>query len=99
MLEHFEEVDIKKLLFIYSRALKENGKLIFSTPYMQEQSEQAVSAGLHLTYYTNEEKIFNWLKLSGFSVLTFQYQNYDTHIIKHNLKKKEFIIGVANKNV
>lgn len=98
-LEHFKELDIKRLLLFFSRALKPGGKLIFSTPYMQEDSEAATKAGFHQTYFIEEQKISTWLLQAGLSVESFNYQNYDTHIIEHNLKKKEFIIGVANKNV
>ena len=98
-LEHFEEIDIKKLLLIYSKALKENGRLIFSTPYMQEQSEQAIKMGFHLTFYINEVRIRNWLEESGLQLNVIKYQNYDTHIIGSNPDKKEFIICVASKNL
>lgn len=97
-LEHFKEKDIKDLLIIFYKAIKKNGKLIFSTPYMQEQSEAAVKAGFHLTFYINEEKIFNWLKEAGFNIESIQYQNYDTHQIVNCLEKKEFIVCVAQKN-
>lgn len=96
--EHFKEADIEKLLLVFKKALKPGGKIIFSTPYMQEDSEAATKAGFHQTYYIDEEKISSWLKQAGFSIESFNYQNYDTHIIEGILQKKEFIIGVANKN-
>jgi 2-polyprenyl-3-methyl-5-hydroxy-6-metoxy-1,4-benzoquinol methylase len=98
-LEHFEEEDLKKLLLIFNTALKEKGRLIFSTPYMQEQSEEAMKMGFHLTFYINEEKIRNWLEEAGFQLQTIKYQNYDTHIIENDLTKKEFIICVAGKQI
>jgi len=97
-LEHFNEPDLKKLLLIFNRALKKKGKLIFSTPYMQEDSAAAISAGFHLTYFINEEKIINWMQEAGFTIESFQYQNYDTHCIESILQKKDFLIGVAFKN-
>ena len=98
-LEHFKEADLKKLLLIFYKAIKEKGKLIFSTPYMQEESEAAINAGFHFTFYINEEKIFNWLQEVGFSIESIQYQNYDTHHISGSLQKKEFIVCVAGKNI
>jgi len=97
-LEHFKENDIQKLLLSFSKALKSNGRLIFSTPYMQEDSETAIKAGFHQTFYINEKKISLWLHQAGFSVKSYNYQNYDTHFIKQYLEKKEFIVGVAVKN-
>ena len=97
-LEHFDEANIIKLLAIFSKALKQNGKLIFSTPYMQEQSEAAIKMGFHLTFYINEEKIKNWLQEAGLQIEIIKYQNYDTHIIGNEPGKKEFIIGVAGKH-
>ncbi len=98
-LEHFKETDIYKLLYLYSKALKENGRLIFSTPYMQEQNEQAVKMGFHLTFYINEKKIEEWLNWAGLEIEDIKYQNYDSHIIKRELDKKEFIICVSRKRV
>lgn len=96
-LEHFEEENIIKLLAIFSKALKDNGKFIFSTPYMQEQSEQAMKMGFHLSFYINEGKIAGWLKAAGLELDIVKYQNYDTHNISNYLAKKEFIICVARK--
>lgn len=98
-LEHFNEGDIEKLLLFYCKALKENGRLIFSTPYLQEQSEEAMKMGFHLTFYINEEKIKKWLKEAGLNLNFVKYQNYDSHLIESNLEKKEFIICVAGKCV
>lgn len=96
-LEHFKELDIKKLMIIFNQALKHDGKLIFSTPYMQEQSEEAIKMGFHLTFYIDEAKIKKWLVKSGFEIVSIKYQNYDTHLIENELKKKDFIICVATK--
>ena len=96
-IEHFTEENIKKLLKIYNVALKENGKLIFSTPYMQERSEDAVKLGFHLTFYIDEQKINSWLNEAGFKATIFKYQNYSTHHIHDKLDKKDFIICVATK--
>lgn len=96
-LEHFTEENLENLLHIFSRALKKNGKLIFSTPYMQEKSQAAMELGFHLTFYIDEHKITHWLEKQGFYVETIKYQNYDDHFILDDLDKKEFIICVARK--
>lgn len=96
-IEHFEEKDIKKLLSIFAESLKEGGQFIFSTPYMQEKSEAAMKLGFHLTFYIDEEKIYSWLKEAGLKIQSVHYQNYDTHFIKKDLEKKDFIICVARK--
>ena len=96
-IEHFTEEGIGLLLKIFAAALKKNGQLIFSTPYMQERSEAAMKLGFHLTFYINEVKIKNWLNEAGFKVELYRYQNYDTQSIEIELEKKEFIICIANK--
>ncbi len=95
--EHFTEENIFKLFQVFSKCLKPKGKLIISTPYMQERDEAALKLGHHFTFYINEEIISNWLSAAGFEVLNFRYQNYDTHIIEDKLEKKDFIICVAQK--
>ena len=97
-IEHFTEENIYKLLSLYNKALKLNGKLIFSTPYMQEMSENAIKMGFHLTFYINEEKVEKWLNASGFSLEKIHYQNYKTHTIHEQLDDKEFLICIVRKN-
>jgi 2-polyprenyl-3-methyl-5-hydroxy-6-metoxy-1,4-benzoquinol methylase len=96
-IEHFLEEDIKSLLKIFAKSLKENGKFIFSTPYMQEKSEAAMKLGFHFTFYIDEKKIENWLNEAGLIIENIHYQNYDTHFIKKELEKKDFIICVARR--
>jgi 2-polyprenyl-3-methyl-5-hydroxy-6-metoxy-1,4-benzoquinol methylase len=96
-LEHFEEENIIKLLAIYNRALKNKGRIIFSTPYMQENSEEAIKMGFHFTFYINEDKIKSWCEKTAFNIETFNFQNYDTHHIEEELNNKEFIICIASK--
>ena len=96
-IEHFAEDDIKLLLKIFAKSLKEKGQLIFSTPYKQERSEGAMKLGFHLTFYIDENKINEWLHEAGLKTESFQYQNYDTHNIQKDLEKKDFIICVARK--
>jgi O-methyltransferase len=96
-IEHLAENDIPRLLRIYYKALKPQGKIIFSVPYMQELSEAAMKLGFHLTFYIDEAKIKNWLKTAGFEIESFKYQNYETHTIQDELLKKDFIICIARK--
>jgi 2-polyprenyl-3-methyl-5-hydroxy-6-metoxy-1,4-benzoquinol methylase len=96
-MEHFAEHDIVTLLKIFNKALKQNGRLIFSTPYLQEKSEEAIKMGFHLTFYIDMAKIGNWLNDTGFRVESIKYQNYDTHFLRDDLEKKDFIICVARK--
>ncbi|MBD3903818.1 class I SAM-dependent methyltransferase [Chryseobacterium sp. Ch-15] len=97
-IEHFTEENILRLLRLYHKALKNNGQLIFSVPYVQEESENAKKLGFHLTFEINENKISNWLSKIGFTVEKNYYQNYKTHTIHENLEDKEFIICIAKKN-
>ncbi len=96
-LEHFAENDIITLLRIFNKALKKNGRLIFSTPYMQEKSDEAIKMGFHLTFYIDTKRINSWLNDTGFSIETVNYQNYDTHLLSNDLEKKDFLICVARK--
>jgi len=96
-IEHFTEQDIVKLLGIYNKSLKQNGRLIISTPYKQERDEAALKLGHHLTFYIDEQMITGWLTNAGFEVEFFNYQNYATHTISTALINKDFVIGVAKK--
>jgi 2-polyprenyl-3-methyl-5-hydroxy-6-metoxy-1,4-benzoquinol methylase len=96
-IEHFTEEDILKLLQIFGKGLKPGGKLVISTPYMQERSEAALKLGHHFTFYIDEKVIINWLSAAGFDILSFKYQNYDSHIIEDHLNQKDFLICVAEK--
>jgi hypothetical protein len=53
--------------------------------------------GFHKTFYIDEKKIKNWLSQASFKLEYYKYQNYKTHIIKNNLKEKDFIICIAKK--
>ena len=96
-IEHFSEEDIPKLFAIFYKSVKQNGRLIFSTPYMQEESKAALEMGHHLTFYINEEKIERWLYDAGFIVESYIYQNYETHNLQKIIDKKDFILCVAIK--
>jgi 2-polyprenyl-3-methyl-5-hydroxy-6-metoxy-1,4-benzoquinol methylase len=98
-IEHFAEEYILQLLDIYYKALKANGNLIFSTPYRQEASEDAMKLGFHLTFHIDESKITHWLSKTGFHVESFYYQSYQVHEVQSRLENKDFIICVARKGV
>lgn len=96
-IEHLEEKDILSVLSIFYKALKDNGKLIFSVPYMQKKSLQAIKMGFHLTFYIDENKIQEWCNKTGFKINYFKYQNYKTHTIVDTLEEKDFIICEVTK--
>lgn len=96
-IEHFAEDEILKLLRVFYKALKPRGILVFSVPFMQEKSEDAMELGFHMTFYINEDKIEKWLCDTGFTVLMYKCQNYDTHVIQDKLIKNNFIICIAEK--
>ncbi len=95
--EHFNEENIPLLFKIFFDALKPGGKLIFSTPFMQEQSRDAIEAGFHLTFHINEKKIEKWLNDTGFKNIEYKYQNYQSHDIESFLEKRDFIICISSK--
>ena len=93
--EHLKEDDVPKLFRVFSRALKPGGTLIFSTPYMQEMSLEAINVGFHLTFYIDEAKIKRWLSTNSLVCEFFKYQNLLTHKIEDHIDNKDFIICVA----
>lgn len=96
-IEHLEERSIPHVFKIFFKALKPNGEIIFSTPYMQEKNEKAIQMGFHKTFFINENKIQNWLNQSNLKLLSFKYQNYESHTVFENINKKDFIICIAKK--
>jgi len=96
-IEHLKEEEIDKLFGIFSRALKPGGKLIISTPYIQDRSAAAINLGFHQTFYIDEIKINQWLFANSLLPESFMYQNYQTHDIVDHLDKKDFVIVVAYK--
>src|SRR3989304_1701784 len=75
-IEHLEENDIPKVFNLFFKALKDNGKLTFSVPYMQKNNKAAAQMGFHKTFYIDENKIQTWLDQAGFKKSFFKYQNY-----------------------
>jgi 2-polyprenyl-3-methyl-5-hydroxy-6-metoxy-1,4-benzoquinol methylase len=95
--EHFPESDVLSLLALFRRALKPGGKLIFSTPYLQENSAAAQALGFHQTFQINEDKISDWLDGASFAPPRFYYQSYAHHDVEDALAQKDFIICVAKR--
>jgi 2-polyprenyl-3-methyl-5-hydroxy-6-metoxy-1,4-benzoquinol methylase len=96
-LEHFSQKDIIQLLNLYHHILKPSGTVIFSTPYMQEDTVAAKKMGFHKTFFIGEGKINTWLLRTGFKPNSYKYQNYQTHTVLNNPKIKDFIICIAKK--
>ncbi len=98
-IEHFYSEDIEKLLSIYNRALKIGGKLVFSVPYRQEASPQALAMGFHKTFMIDERIIEKWMQTHGFKIDELHYQDYKTHFLVSHMEKPDFIICLAKKLV
>lgn len=96
-LEHFTEENIAKLLHIFHNGLKPSGQLIFSVPYLQEQTETAIAMGFHRTFHIDEPKLECWMSAAGFRPECYMYQDYETHMITRTPKKRDFIICIARK--
>lgn len=96
-IEHMAERDVIGLFKNFSRALKNGGILIFSTPYLQKSTPEAVAMGFHLTFDIDEAKIASWLEPTGFSPEKFFYQNYQSHDVMASLADKDFVICIARK--
>lgn len=92
--EHFEENDITKLMGKFHRALKDDGILLFSTPYNQEKCEASMK--WHKTFNITENNIPDLLG-EYFQVEEYWYQDYESHDLKKEINKKDFIICKAKK--
>jgi len=95
--EHLEESEIPDLFASFSRALKPNGTLIFSTPYRQPRSPEAITMGFHHTFDIDEDRVAQWTGSNGLDVRQVKYQNYQTHDVEDTLPHKDFMICVAVK--
>jgi 2-polyprenyl-3-methyl-5-hydroxy-6-metoxy-1,4-benzoquinol methylase len=96
-IEHFKEEDIITLFRIFCKALKPDGTIIFSTPFMQERSEAAINMGFHKTFYIDQDKIKKWLAQTDLILKGIRFQNYETHLVRESLDKKDFIICTASQ--
>jgi len=97
-IEHFHEEEICKLFALFNKALVAKGKLIFSTPYMQEDSKAARELGFHQTFFIDENKIKGWLDIAEFEDPIFYYQDYVNHEIISTKRNPDFIICIVTKS-
>lgn len=93
-IEHFSESEVDVLISNFHKALKKDGTFIFSTPYNQEKNPTSMK--WHKTFYINEEKITSLIG-KYFVINEIMYQDYETHELKTNIPKKDFIVCVAKK--
>lgn len=93
-IEHFTPDEIKSLIPIFHKALKNDGKLIFSTPY--NQVENQFSRIFHRTFYITESVIPELLG-DYFEIEKYYYQDYVSHDVVESITKKDFIICIAKK--
>jgi 2-polyprenyl-3-methyl-5-hydroxy-6-metoxy-1,4-benzoquinol methylase len=94
-IEHIAEQDVIGVFRNFSNALKSGGILIFSTPYLQKRTPEAVAMGFHQIFDIDEAKIVSWLKATGFFAEKVFYQNYRSHDVVASLADKDFVICVA----
>lgn len=97
-IEHLEENNILAVLDNFYRAMKSNGYLVFSVPYMQEDSEIAREMGFHKTFFIDENKLQTWLSSKNFIIEKFYYQNYSHHELAKQLNHKDMIVCIAKKS-
>lgn len=96
-IEHFHEKDIYHLLSLFHKALKIKGRIIISTPYLQEDSEAARTLGFHKTFNIDEERVKMWFGKTNFENPIFYYQDYKDHVITPVKNSPDFLICEANK--
>lgn len=87
--EHFDEKNIHKLINKFHKSLNKNGILLFSTPY--DQQKNINSMRWHKTFNITEEKIKKLIN-NIFKIEEIWYQDYETHDLKKQTHKKDFII-------
>lgn len=95
--EHVKEDEVIVLFRNFSKALKDDGILIFSTPYLQKKSKDAIELGFHQTFDIDEKKISSWLSQTNFNLDSCFYQNYQTHEVTASAGQKEIIVCIARK--
>lgn len=92
--EHFDESEIDSLMKKFHTALKENGFIIFSTPYNQPKTPASMK--WHKTFNIVEQKMKELIN-GYFEIESIWYQDYQTHILKEDSQVKDFIICKAKK--
>jgi 2-polyprenyl-3-methyl-5-hydroxy-6-metoxy-1,4-benzoquinol methylase len=96
--EHVEADMVPVILNNFSKALIPGGVLIFSVPFMQKRTPEAIAAGHHKTFEINEKKIEEWMNQVGLQVFEYYYQNYEDHKIRKDIEPgDDFVICLARK--
>ncbi|HEY2374031.1 MAG TPA: class I SAM-dependent methyltransferase [Gaiellaceae bacterium] len=96
-IEHFDERAIAGLLRSFGTALKPGGRLVYSTPYRQERSPEAIELGFHETFLIDEPRVEDWLRAASFEPIAFYYQDYATHDVRPERGEADFLIGIAER--
>ena len=97
-IEHFDENDILTIMQKFYDALTPEGYFVFSVPYMEEESEEALKKGFHKTYFIDEKKIARWMGNTHFRVEQLFYQSYEHPDLIDKLDHKDFMVCIAKKN-
>ena len=93
-IEHLDIHHLPSLISKFKTALKPNGVLIFSVPYMQAFAPDDNSH--HRTFGINEDLLRSLLK-HDFIIEKFTYQNYISHDLNEDLTNRDFVICVARR--
>ncbi len=93
-IEHFTPDEISIVLSLFHEALKDGGKLIFSTPY--DQKETVLSMRHHKTFNIVEATLKDYLD-GLFEIEKFYFQDKDTYDVKNDEGVKDYIICIAKK--
>jgi SAM-dependent methyltransferase len=96
-LEHFPPALAQSILRKFNSLLGQNGTLILSIPYNQE--ENSASRKHHRSFHINEDVLTRWLTTSGFKLERLFYQNYDSHEIRERLDSRDFMLAVCSKSL
>jgi 2-polyprenyl-3-methyl-5-hydroxy-6-metoxy-1,4-benzoquinol methylase len=95
-LEHFSPPLVGEVLGKFNAMLKEDGQLIVSTPYNQE--ETPASRLHHRSFNITEGVLKGWVEGAGFTLGRIYYQNYQTHELQENLASRDFMVAVCRKS-
>ena len=93
----FDENDILTIMQKFYDALKPEGYFVFSVPYMEEDSDDALKKGFHKAYFIDEKKIARWMENTHFQVEQLFYQSYEHPDLIDKLDHKEFMVCIAKK--
>lgn len=95
--EHFEKNNISTIMQAFHKALKPGGYFIFSVPYMEKDTSEALKKGFHKIFFIDEKKIARWLENTKFRVDQLFYQSYEYPDVTDKIDHKDFMICIAKK--